>query len=254
MIYVMSDIHGNLRRFKSVMKKIDLQPEDTLYVLGDVVDRHPYGIEILQEIMAMPNAKMILGNHEHMMLNAMVPQDTSLPWKRDGGLKDLKLWYRNHGQVTEEHLKKLSQEDRQRLFDFLIGLPLSVDIVVGEKLYKLVHASPKEFYHKDKWGYLDQTQFAVWERIEDYTQIPDEYTLVFGHTPTLYYCAEDRLRIWHDKNKIGIDCGSGLEEIALTVFPHQGNLACLRLDDMQEFYSDEADKPIDPNKIPRDKV
>ena len=54
MIYVMSDIHGNLRRFKSVMEKIALKPDDTLYVLGDVVDRHPYGIEILQEIMAMP--------------------------------------------------------------------------------------------------------------------------------------------------------------------------------------------------------
>lgn len=28
MIYVMSDIHGNMRRFRSVMKKIDLQPND----------------------------------------------------------------------------------------------------------------------------------------------------------------------------------------------------------------------------------
>ena len=60
MIYVMSDIHGNMRRFRSVMKKIDLQPNDELYVLGDVIDRHPNGIEILQEIMAMPNARMLL--------------------------------------------------------------------------------------------------------------------------------------------------------------------------------------------------
>lgn len=47
MIYVMSDIHGNMRRFRSVLEKIQLRPEDTLYVLGDVIDRHPYGIEIL---------------------------------------------------------------------------------------------------------------------------------------------------------------------------------------------------------------
>ena len=38
MIYVMSDIHGQKRRFDSVMKQINLQPEDTLYVLGDVID------------------------------------------------------------------------------------------------------------------------------------------------------------------------------------------------------------------------
>ena len=71
MIYVISDIHGNMRRFRSIMKQINLQPEDTLYVLGDVIDRFPYGIEILQELMAMPNVKMLLGNHEYMMLNAM---------------------------------------------------------------------------------------------------------------------------------------------------------------------------------------
>jgi serine/threonine protein phosphatase 1 len=46
MIYVMSDIHGQKRRFDSVMKQINLQPEDTLYVLGDVIDRNPDGIKI----------------------------------------------------------------------------------------------------------------------------------------------------------------------------------------------------------------
>lgn len=44
MIYVMSDIHGQKRRFDSVMKQINLQPDDTLYILGDVIDRNPDGI------------------------------------------------------------------------------------------------------------------------------------------------------------------------------------------------------------------
>lgn len=71
MIYVMSDIHGQKRRFDSVMKQINLQPEDTLYVLGDVIDRNPDGIKLLRQIMAMPNVKMLLGNHELMMMNAL---------------------------------------------------------------------------------------------------------------------------------------------------------------------------------------
>ena len=41
MIYVMSDIHGQKRRFDSIMKQINLQPEDTLYFLVDVIDRIP---------------------------------------------------------------------------------------------------------------------------------------------------------------------------------------------------------------------
>ena len=49
MIYVMSDIHGNSRRFNSIMKQINLQPEDTLYILGDVIDRYPDGIKILRQ-------------------------------------------------------------------------------------------------------------------------------------------------------------------------------------------------------------
>ena len=49
MTYVLSDIHGQMRRFQSVMKQINLQPEDTLYVLGDVIDRYPDGIKILRQ-------------------------------------------------------------------------------------------------------------------------------------------------------------------------------------------------------------
>ena len=82
MIYVMSDIHGQKRRFDSVVKQIKLQPEDTLYVLGDVIDRNPDDIKLLRQIMAMPNAKMLLGNHELMMMNALYyppPEDEEWP-------------------------------------------------------------------------------------------------------------------------------------------------------------------------------
>ena len=71
MIYVMSDIHGHRRRFDSVKKQINLQPEDTLYILGDVIDRNPDCIRILQQLRAMPNVVMLLGNHEYMMLDAL---------------------------------------------------------------------------------------------------------------------------------------------------------------------------------------
>ena len=60
MIYVMSDIHGNLRRFNSVMEQIKLTPDDTLFVLGDVIDRYPDGIRILRKLMSKENVKMII--------------------------------------------------------------------------------------------------------------------------------------------------------------------------------------------------
>ena len=71
MIYVMSDIHGHEGRFDSILKQINLQPEDTLYILGDVIDRNPRGGQLLRRIMNQPNIKMLLGSHEHMMLDAL---------------------------------------------------------------------------------------------------------------------------------------------------------------------------------------
>ena len=67
MVYVMSDIHGSLSRFRMVMEQIGLTVGDSLYVLGDVIDRGHFGIRILQELMDMPNATVLLGNHEQMI-------------------------------------------------------------------------------------------------------------------------------------------------------------------------------------------
>lgn len=48
------------------------------------------------------------------------------------------------------------------------------------------------------------------------------------------------MRIWHETDRIGIDCGSGFpEEKDCEGYYKYGNLACLRLDDMKEFYSEE---------------
>ena len=116
----MSDIHGNMRRFNSVMEQINLQPEDTLYILGDVIDRHPDGIRILRRIMNKPNIKMLLGNHEYMMLRAIGrPFDT---YEKMGDVligDQLELWYRNGGYVTHRHWKRMRKDLREEIIQYL---------------------------------------------------------------------------------------------------------------------------------------
>lgn len=113
MLYVISDIHGNLRRFKSILSQINLQPDDTLYILGDVIDRHSDGIRIHRLIMASPNMKMLLGNHEYMMLRALgVPYDES-DWGASYDPSDcLYVWYRNGGGVTHRHIMHIRKQLR----------------------------------------------------------------------------------------------------------------------------------------------
>ena len=50
-IYVMSDVHGEDELFHAMLKQIRFSEKDTLYILGDVIDRGPNGIALLQEIM-----------------------------------------------------------------------------------------------------------------------------------------------------------------------------------------------------------
>ena len=46
MTYCLSDIHGEILKWQDMLKLIQFSDEDTMYVLGDVIDRNPHGIEI----------------------------------------------------------------------------------------------------------------------------------------------------------------------------------------------------------------
>jgi len=248
MIYVMSDIHGNKRRFDSIMKQINLQPEDTLYVLGDVIDRHPHGGRILRQLMNMPNVQMILGNHEYMMLNALDRPFDEKDWhQEDEHLRYLYHWYRNGGEVTHAYLKHINKELRREIFDYLRKLPVNITIEVNDIKYKLVHGAPVEMYDKELRRYDDETEHAVWYRLRSHEVLPPDFVVIHGHTPTWHYQEANPLRINYGERRIGIDCGSGFPEMTYRVSEPKGRLACLRLDDMMEFYSDEIQDEGDDN-------
>ena len=242
MIYVLSDIHGNLRRFNSILEQIQLQPEDTLYILGDVIDRHPYGIQILCRIMEMPNVKMLLGNHEDLMMRALgSPYDTD-ELVNDSIIENaLRRWYQDEGQVTHAYWKRQDKEQQRAILDYLYSLPLNIDVTVNGKDYKLVHGAPLEMYGgKYRKQFCDAMQFTLYKRLELSEELPGDCTVIFGHNPTLDYSDACPMRIVHSDDRIAIDCGSAAPEVPSFGNIHlYGRLGCLRLDDMKEFYSDE---------------
>ncbi len=69
--YVISDIHGEYELFIKLLEKIRFTSADTLYVLGDVIDRGPHPIKALLKLMEMPNAVCLVGNHEVMALKCL---------------------------------------------------------------------------------------------------------------------------------------------------------------------------------------
>lgn len=217
MVYVLSDVHGRIDRFESILHQVDLNEDDRLYVLGDVIDRNAGGIELLFRLMRMPNATLLLGNHELMMRDCVV----------DGG--DCELWLLNGGMTTLLEYFNLPTESMLLLWQYLKNLPVQVELRVGGTDFVLAHSTPKFLYPEEGFANrVSQTELAVWTRVERDAPLFRDQTLVFGHTPTLYYQDGQPMRIWYDGRRIGIDCGCA---------DPNGRLACLRLDDMKEFYS-----------------
>ena len=123
MIYVMSDIHGSMNRFRSIMSQINLTAEDSLYILGDVIDRGHFGIQILQELMEIPNVTVLLGNHELMMLNAL----TQITESRE----ELGLWYMNGGKITYIDYFALEPNEQLEILQFIRQMPLTAEVTVN---------------------------------------------------------------------------------------------------------------------------
>lgn len=215
MIYVMSDIHGKYDEFMTMLKTIEFKETDTLYILGDVIDRGEEPIKCLKYIMHTPNIKMLLGNHEEFLLQAL----------GHGDAEYYSCWMGNGGYITMNQFDELNYNQQQEILAYLKQLPLTYTIDTFEEDYILVHAG----INFDNEGKQDR-EILLWAR-DEFIFSKNRYngiTVIFGHTPT-YYMQKDvsPLTIWKGNGKIGIDCGACFEI---------GRLACLRLDDMKEFY------------------
>jgi len=243
MKYCVSDIHGNKAAWDDILRKINFSKDDDLYVLGDVIDRNPDGVEILQQIIRTPNMHMLLGNHEYMMLDAL-----GMPWHNENSWvqeKELVWKSYNGGRVTWYSFKELPENDKEEILNFLSNLPLNIEVEANNKKFLLCHAAPEFAYDMmanvepigEEKGY-----FCVWERNAIKFFMADGIyngTIIFGHTPTVNLGANaDKPEILKFMNgdavSYAIDCGAG--------YPNgrrfNGRLGCLCLDTLEEFYSE----------------
>ena len=71
MLYAMSDLHGHWQQYREMLQKIHFSQADTLYILGDVMDRGPEPMKILLDMMQRDNIYFILGNHDALALQLL---------------------------------------------------------------------------------------------------------------------------------------------------------------------------------------
>ena len=107
---LIGDIQGNYRTLQALLKQM---PDDEPVSVGDMIDRGPRSLEVLEFFQL--HGEALLGNHEHMMLD----------YFKGSGIYVPGLWLMNSGDATLSSLK-LERSDSLpgELQDYLESLPL----------------------------------------------------------------------------------------------------------------------------------
>ena len=235
MTYATSDLHGYpLNSFLKLLDSAEFGDDDTLYILGDVIDRNgDGGAAMLRWIMEQPNVEMILGNHEAMLLSCAFlfeeVTDEGIEHLTEEQMHHLLQWVRNGSHPTMNALREIREKEPEvltDLLDFLRDLPLYDAVSVGGKDFLLVHSGLGNFSPEKKISEYTMDEL-IWHRpAEDERYFPDVMTIL-GHTPTGYLWGESG-KMFVTDTWIDIDTGAaaGLSPMLL------------RLDDLKPFYAE----------------
>jgi len=227
--YCVSDIHGMFEKYLRLLDKIAFSDDDTLYVIGDMVDRGPQPMALLNDMMHRKNVIALAGNHD--LLACMFLKKLIYGGRQedldDKTMMDILLWQQDGGASTLADFHKLTVPERQEIVNWLSELELYREIRVRGETYVLVHTGLGQNAAADRP--LDDYE------LEDYLFarprydrmcFPDKY-IVSGHTPTrLIPDNPNPDHIYRANRHIAIDCGC--------VFG--GYLGAICLETGEEFY------------------
>lgn len=171
--FAVGDIHGCSRTLQKMVEEVlQLKSHDTLYLLGDYIDRGPHSVGVLDYLLELRESgfdiRPLRGNHEEMLLNAVADPAACNIWYGNGGWGTL----REFGVDSPVEIPR-------RYLNFLAELPY----VLTTADYVFVHAG-LDFQTHDPL--IDTApEFMLWTRSR---QIDPEKiggrTLVTGHSVT----------------------------------------------------------------------
>lgn len=229
-LYVTSDAHGHLRALDEALELAGLGKDDELYVLGDLIDRGPDPLGVINLVRGLKNAHVLRGNHEELMLDAIEAAGAPVDGHFDVSAMGNDTfgawlgWMQNGGGTTAEQLEGLDESSYHELMVWVRSLPLYAVVEAGGRTYGLCHAGidPKAAH---AWRYFNpdanltkvfalQQLFAaqnpedlLWVR-EDFWANPTGLidadgmgpVIVAGHTPTpnLPYILDDEHLVCQD--------------------------------------------------------
>jgi serine/threonine protein phosphatase 1 len=122
-VFVVGDLHGMVHALERLLDSAGFDPQqDLVWSLGDLIDRGPFSSQCL-DLLQQPWFRAIRGNHEQLMLDAIVDDETWLQWIVNGG--DWALDYPWNDPAVRGRVE---------------ALPWAADLVTGVGRIGLIHA------------------------------------------------------------------------------------------------------------------
>ncbi|MFP3860886.1 MAG: metallophosphoesterase family protein [Bacteroidales bacterium] len=226
------DIHGCFKTFRKLIEDIiHLGKSDTLYLVGDYIDRGPESMEVVDYIIQLKdegyNLQPVRGNHEEMLIDAykdQSPENFRL-WMMNGAESTLKSYdIASYSVMGSASLNELPEHHTS----FFKKLPYYImldDFIIVHAGINFEAEEPFSDYRS-----------MVWCRDCENDLIKSKNRIVIhGHTPTPL--EELNFHDNMDKEKqINLDTGC-----VYKTFTGMGNLTAMDLDSFQIYNAENID-------------
>ncbi|OAB58648.1 serine/threonine protein phosphatase [Phormidium willei BDU 130791] len=237
---VIGDVHGHYDTLVRLLDSLDLKDGDRVDFLGDLIDRGPASYQVVDLIMSHPSYYAIRGNHEEMMLSALVygqHDDRYFDfWLSGGG--DLTLESYPNSGVMYEHLDWLESLPayRDRGDVWLVHAGVNPHLPIAEQ-------STQEFcWIRDLFHRQTQPYF------------PDKL-IIIGHTITFTFPGVQSGQLVRGCGWLGIDTGVYTLEsgwlTAVDVTEQRVYQANVWQESLRSLPWDDIIISLDPNKVRR---
>jgi serine/threonine protein phosphatase 1 len=207
--WVIGDIHGCLKTFEQLLDKLSLTRTDSLFLLGDCINKGPDSKGVMDAIFRLQrqNYRVItlMGNHEEMLLNAQTDGREATRLMQNGGEKLLQSF----GVKSLTHIPPVYLNWLRALPSFFIS-----------NQFVLVHAG-LNFQTSDP--FVDEKAMRWIRNFIVYPEKIGYRLLVHGHTPVALEVPLSQLQ-QKPVTIVNLDGGCVYAKRA-----HQGNLLALEL-------------------------
>ncbi len=193
--YVFSDVHGHYKTLDRLLERVSPASDDEVWTLGDMVDRGPDPISVMRACRDLCGDRVLMGNHEDMMLDALI--------RHPGDELTVFQWELNGGYTTRAGLEELSEHELVDLLEWTQQLRLGTHVEVGERTYIMVHAGlrPLSFSSHSRWTDATIDALIRYQSVEDVLWIREDFwgrptgfindrgegpIVIAGHTPVPY--------------------------------------------------------------------